>query len=41
MKKLIVLAFAAMTMISASTKAPKAPNQNPIPLCFPCPEEAK
>ena len=41
MKNLIVLAFAAMTVLSASTRAPKTPNQMPIPICYPCPEEAK
>ena len=41
MKKIIVLVFAAMTVLSATTKAPKTSKQMPIPICYPCPEEAK
>ena len=40
MKKLIVLAFAAMTILSATSKAPQAPKNDPVPLCNPCPGES-
>lgn len=39
MKKFVLFAFAAMTLFAASSVAPKTPNQDPIPVCFPCPEE--
>ncbi len=38
MKKFFLLAFAALSLLSASTKAPKSPKQMPIPICYPCPE---
>jgi hypothetical protein len=39
MKKLMLLAFAALTVLSASTKAPKTPKDTPVPICYPCPDD--